>query len=464
MTDTIWCPDLSRFPGPKYQSLTRALREAIRGGDLAEGARLPTVRDLAWRLSMTPGTVARAYQIATQEGLLSGEVGRGTFVAARGGRPVARPALYIAPDTQMVDLRAPELPDVGQGAAFARALRRMADRMGPDWLSYPSQQAEAPLRAAVVDWVSDRVMGPVATDDVVLVNGGQNAIGLVFQTCLRGDRPVILLEDLAYPGIRHAATLMRAEAIGLEMDDEGVRPDALEAACRAHANAQVLCLTPQGQNPTAVRMGPARRAEIAAIVRRYDLKILEDDCYSVADSDVPQMRALAPERTWYVGSLSKSVSAALRFGYIVCPSGQGESGRLTAQHTFFALARPVSDLCLELLTSGAAERIRADVAAELAPRLQMVVNMLGAYHVSWQPGLPFVWLRMPKGWRASGFARRAEAEGVLVRTADTYALSHGRAPNAVRLAIAGNLPRARFEAGIAALARLLAAPPQELSV
>ncbi len=464
MTDTIWQPDLSQSDGPKYLGLARALRDAVRGGDLAEGARLPTVRDLAWRLKMTPGTVARAYQMVTAEGLLSGEVGRGTFVATGAARSGPRPALYIEPDARIVDLRSPELPDVGQGAVFSRALRGIADRMGPDWLTYPSQSAEAPLRAAVVNWLSDRVMGPVAADDVVLVNGGQNAIGLVFQACLSGEKPVVLLEDLAYPGIRQAAALMRAEPVGLEMDSQGVRPDALESACRRHATAQILCITPQAQNPTAVCMGSERRAEIAGIARRYGLQILEDDCYSVSDSDLPHVRALAPERTWYVGSLSKSVSAALRFGYVVCPTGQGEAGRLTAQHAFFALARPVSDLCLELLTSGDALRIRRDVMAELAPRLQSAVNTLGAFELSWQPGCPFVWLRMPKGWRASSFARIAEAEGVLMRSADTYALNHGRAPNAVRLAISGIVPRPRFDAAIATLARLLASPPQELSV
>ena len=76
--DTIWQPVLMAKEGPKYLALVRALRAAIRVGDLAEGEQLPTVRDLAWRLSVTPGTVSRAYQIATQEGLLRATVGRGT--------------------------------------------------------------------------------------------------------------------------------------------------------------------------------------------------------------------------------------------------------------------------------------------------------------------------------------------------------------------------------------------------
>ena len=75
MTDTTWRPDLTQFPGPKYLALTRALREAIRAGELPPGSQLPTVRDLAWDLHVTPGTVSRAYQLATQEGLLAATVG-----------------------------------------------------------------------------------------------------------------------------------------------------------------------------------------------------------------------------------------------------------------------------------------------------------------------------------------------------------------------------------------------------
>ena len=73
-------------------------------------------------------------------------------------------------------------------------------------------------------------------------------------------------------------------------------------------------------------------------------------------------------------------------------------------------------------------------------------------------------VQMPQGWRASTFVRMAEARGVLVRSADEYALVHGRAPNALRIAIAANLPREGFEAAIRKLADLLARPPADLSV
>jgi DNA-binding transcriptional MocR family regulator len=467
VTDTTWAPDLTQFPGPKYLGLSRALRDAIRNGDLPANSQLPTVRDLAWRLHLTPGTVARAYQLATQEGLLAATVGRGTFVAAQTPRLGPTQALYTerrsGGATGLVDLRPPQVPEVGQAQAFRAGLLEMAGQTEAGWLDYTSQMGEGPLRAEIVTWMGDRILGPIGPEDVALTHGGQNAVSLIFDCCLRGERPVVLIEDLAYPGFRYAARAARAEVVPVEIDDQGIVPEALEAACRRYG-AQVLCLTTEAQNPTTGRMPIKRRQEIAEIARRYDLQVLEDDCYSVAETDIPSLRALAPERVWLVGSVSKTISAALRFGYVICPSGMGEAGRLTAQHGFFALSRPVAYLMLHLFRSGAAAAIKARVQAEFAARQQVLVNLLGAYDLGWQPGVPFVWLRMPLGWRASTFVRMAEAQGVLVRSADEYALVHGRAPNAVRIAIAGNLSRDAFEGAMRTLAELLAKPPSDLSV
>ena len=466
VTDTTWQPDLTRYPGPKYLGLSRALRDAIRSGQLPAGSQLPTVRDLAWRLQLTPGTVARAYQLATQEGLLAATVGRGTFVAAQTPRLGPTQPLYLervtGGSTGLVDLRPPQVPEVGQAEAFRAALIAMAEGVSTGWLDYTSQRAEAPLRAEVVKWLGDRVLGPISAEDIALANGGQNAIGLILDCCLRGERPAVLIEELAYPGFRYAARAARAEVVAVEIDDHGVTPESLEAACRRHP-AQVLCLTTEAQNPTTGRMPLDRRLAIAGIARAFDLQIIEDDCYSVAESAIPSMRALAPERVWLIGSLSKTLSAALRFGYVACPAGMGEAGRLAAQHSFYALSRPVAELCHRLFSGGAAAAIRARVQAEFSERLQGMVNRLGAFDLAWQPGVPFVWLRMPMGWRASAFTRMAEAEGVLVRPADEYALIGGRAPNAVRLAIAGNLPRKEFDAALDVLARLLGNPPSDLA-
>ncbi len=464
---TIWAPDLAQFDGPKYLALAHALREAIRDGGLAEGSRLPPVRELAWELKITPGTVARAYHIGIQEGLLEAAVGRGTFVAARAPQFGPSVALHEPVGTRShqgpVDMRSPTLPDVGQSAAIAAILTEIIPEIGQDWLEYPGLRRDRPLREALVDYLSDRRLGRIEPDDVALAHGGQNAVGLVLQCCLRGDRPQVFCEDLAYPGFRYAARLNRADVVPVAVDGWGMRADALDAACRRHGG-RIVCLTTAAQNPTTVRMPLERREDIVRVARKHDLQIIEDDCYTVSAPRDPALRALAPERCWYLTSFSKSHSAGLRFGAIVCPTGLGEAGRLAGQHSHFGMPRPVTEIVLRLLTSGQALTLRDRVHEEISARLAEMVAAFDGFDLSWQDGLSFVWLRLPRGWRASTFAREAEGAGVLIRSADEYALQDGTAPNAVRIAIPGGESRERYREAVQALARLLADPPADLPV
>ncbi|MGC1487875.1 MAG: aminotransferase class I/II-fold pyridoxal phosphate-dependent enzyme, partial [Albidovulum sp.] len=227
---------------------------------------------------------------------------------------------------------------------------------------------------------------------------------------------------------------------------------------------RVVCVTPEAQNPTTARMSLERRQAIVEVAVHHDLQIIEDECYSVAESALPSLRALAPDRVWHISSISKSLSAGLRFGAIVAPTGLGEAARLAAQHNYFSLPRLVTDVVLSLLRSGEAHKLRAKVQAVIERRLELTLNILGRHDLRWQRGLSFVWLPMPSGWRASTFIREAESLGVLVRSADEYALVDGRAPSAVRIALACGIPEAQFTDALARLAGLLDAPRGDLAV
>jgi DNA-binding transcriptional MocR family regulator len=466
---TIWQPDLTQFDGPKYLALSHALREAVRSGDLPEGTRLPPVRELAWALSITPGTVARAYQIVTQDGLLEATVGRGTFVARRRARLGPTQPIFEEHEidregaSQVTDLRSPQLPDVGQSAAIAGILTQIAETMGTDHLEYPTLRRDEPLRQAYAEWLGDQALGPFGPDDVALTLGGQNAVGIILQCCLRGERPYVFCEELAYAGFRRSARLNRAEVAPVALDQQGMTPDALDAACRRYGG-RIVCITPDAQNPTAVCMPLDRRIALTRVARTHDLQIIEDNCYSVTAASGPSFRALAPERTWNVTSLSKCISAGLRFGAIVAPTGLGEAARLATQHSYFGLPRPVSDIAYALLRSGEATRLRDKVQQVFTRRLEIALNILGRHEMNWQRGLSFIWLPMPRGWRASTFTRLAEASGVLIRSADEYALTDGRAPNAVRIALSGLIPEGDFIQAMTKLAALLDAPPDDLPV
>ncbi|CUH77267.1 PLP-dependent aminotransferase family protein [Tropicibacter naphthalenivorans] len=453
--------------GPKYRALAQAIREAIAAEELAPGDKLPPVRELGWTLQMTPGTVARAYAILTDEGALKGEVGRGTFVAEPAPVDSARDlrwAQHNQPqDTDTVSFFSTKLPDAGQVALIHDAYRRMAENPVGALLNYPSAQAYEPARRAVLRWLSDTALGVVSHDDLVLSHGGQSGVSLVMQAVLKGSRPVVLVEELFYPGFRRAAQLLRAQVVSVPMDSQGVIPEALEEIATKH-DAQLFCTSAEVHNPTGIFTPHARRQQIADVAARRGFHILEDDCYRLGASRAASYRALLPEQAWYVSSISKALTPALRIGFAVAPQQHSAALRRVAEYGFFGLAHPLAILTQDLLTRDETYEVMDRVRAELSRYIRAAVNGLGGFELSWSDEIPFLWLQLPEGWRAGAFAQAAEAQGVQVRAAEDFALRSGTPPHAVRIGINAQISMRSFEAAIARLRALLDNPPEQIVV
>ncbi|MHA6323498.1 aminotransferase-like domain-containing protein [Roseivivax sp. CAU 1753] len=454
--------------GPKYRALAEAIRDGIATGALVPGAKLPPVRDLAFDLRITPGTVARAYTILTDSGAATAEVGRGTFVAADAGPRRAAP-LPVWPqgggdrDQHDVSLYSPRLPDCGQVQLVQSAFARLAQHPPERLMNYPSRPSFRPARAAVIDWLASTPLGPVSEADLVLSHGGQNGIGLAMQAVLRGAKPTVLVEELSYPGFRRAAELLRAEVVAVPMDRDGLLPDALDTLARKHA-AQILCTSPEIHTPTGLLTPLSRRRAIAEVARKRDFHIIEDDCCRIGRSHTLSYRALLPTQAWYVTSISKSVTPALRVGFTIAPDGWQAELRRVAEYGFFGIAPPLADLVADVLGDPGLPRVLDAVRAEYGRYIRAAVNTLGGFDLTWREDMPFLWLRLPQGWRAAAFVQAAEVEGVQIRAADEFALRDGFAPHAVRLSINAQVSLAAFEAALGRLRALLENPPDRIAV
>ena len=470
--DTIWRPELPQGHGPKYKAVAASLRCGIEAGTLKEGDKLPPVRELAWQLGITPGTVARAYSVLTDQGVLTAEVGRGTFVAtAKAVQPIYREntieedsAIHNAEaQTRQINLFSPHLPNVGQAELIRELLAEVAQDPPSGMMHYPNRRNQRPAAEAAAAWMSSGPLGVVRADQVVLTHGGQNAILMILQTVLRGRRPVVLVEELSYPGFRRAADLLRAEVVPVAMDAQGVIPEALEAAAQAH-DAQVFCTSPEVHNPTCGCTPLVRREAIADVARRMNLQILDDDCYRLGEAQAPGYRSLAPEISWHVSSISKSVTPALRLGIAVAPDGQAGHLRRTAENSFFGIATPMADLCAKLLTHPKLPELMDRARREIGAYVQCAVNGLGGYELMWRADVPFLFLHLPEGWRAGAFVQAAESRGVRIRPAEEYTCRDARAPHAVRFAINAGVSLEAFEDAVGRLRDLLDNPPEQINV
>ncbi|MGJ8611361.1 MAG: PLP-dependent aminotransferase family protein, partial [Octadecabacter sp.] len=360
-------------------------------------------------------------------------------------------------DEAIADFRSSRVPDVGQGRLIDAAMLRLAQSHRRRHINYPTQETDLEGRQALIQWLSAVNLGTFDADDIVLANGAQNACLMALFAVLSGPTPVILAEDLAYPGVRHAARLLRAKVVGVEMDDQGIIPSALADAFREHGG-QALVTSPEIHSPTTIQTPLARKTEIADVARSLNLTIIEDDCHASVNATTPCYRAILPEQSYYVSSLTKSVSGALRYGFAVAPQGQGEVLRQVAQSAHYGVSQPITDICTALIMSGDAAMIRQQVADAIAARVRMAVNALGRWDIKWREDAPFIWLSLPQGWRSSRFMTECEQNGVLVKPADEFALPDDRAPNAIRLAIGTCVNDDLFREGLAVINRLLSNP------
>ena len=472
--DTIWLPDITGREGPKYKALADAIRSAIEEGALTVKQKLPPVRDLAWDLKIPPGTVARAYTLLTDEGTLEAAVGRGTFVAKpKAVSEFSNKTDYLVdvvtlpnsvnPTPDVVRLTSPQLPDVGQAALIQGLMAQVAANPRSGVMHYPNRATFKPAREAVLTWLRGTPLGPIDESDIVLSHGGQNGVSLALQSILHGSNPVILVEELSYPGFLRAAALLRAEVIAIPMDAHGMIPEAIAAVAKSQ-NVQAICTSPEVHNPTGLFTPQARRDEIAEVARQHDIQIIEDDCYRMGASRAPSYRMIAPERGWYVSSISKTLTPALRIGFVVAPKRSVPALRRSAEYGFFGLSTLLADLTERLLGEPEAAECASKVNAIFSRYVQTCVNHLGGFDLTWHKDVPFVWLRLPQGWRASAFCQAAEAAKVQIRPAEEFAGREARAQHAVRIAINAQIDHDHFEAALMRLSNLLNNPPERIGV
>ena len=457
---TSWQPDLAPYRGPRYRAIAEALSEDVRHGRLPPGTRLPTHRDLAWRLRVTVGTVSRAYAEAERRGLITGEVGRGTFV-----RPHGRDRLGPLPDPHapnFVDLSINRPRAPGEAALMAEALERLAATPDlPALLDYQPHPGSPADRAAGAAWMARSGLAAEA-ERVVVTTSGQHAMACVLAAVTQaGD--TLAVEALTYPGMRALASLLHLKLVPLALDEQGVVPDALEAACAA-GPVRAAYLLPNLQNPTTATLPVERRRTLGDIARRHGVMLLEDDVYGFLPSDpLPPLASFAPEHVFYMTSTSKSLMPGLRIGYIHAPKGRVEAVTAAVRASTFSAPPLMARIASSWIEDGTADRLVAAKRAEMARRQELVRRLFAGFDYRSDPAASHFWLTLPEPWRADAFAAVAQRHGTRITPAAAFAVGR-HAPDAVRICIGMPPTIADLEGGLSRLTELLAAPEMESSV
>lgn len=451
----MWVPEISESEGPRYLALASAISEAIENGDLPPGQKLPPQRDLAQKLNVTVGTVGRAYNVAKERQLLSSQVGRGTFVREL---TMEEGTVNYLPERKpgTIDFACYSLSVPGLVDSISNALIGVAHRSSLLPLQkYGPAPGFLPHRSAGATWIG-KTGFKVPPETILVCNGAQQALMLAM-TALTKSGETVLVEELAYSGIKALGSLLERKLEGVAIDEYGMIPAALEQKI-IESNARLVYMQPTCHNPTGAVMPEDRRRKIADIIKRNAVLAIEDDgaIGGLRDRPLP-LAHFAPDNVLYLTGLSKTISPALRIAYLACPQQIVEHMSNTLHALTLANAPIMAELAATLINEGTADMIAERNLKALGARHALISARLGSIEYSSHPAAFFIWLKLPVHWSSKEFYEAARRAGVSVVPSDNFTIGRN-APNAVRISVnAGQKPEL-VEKGLDTLIKLMKTP------
>lgn len=440
-----WLKRFTPGEGKIYLGILRALEDAIREGELQVGDQIPPQRTVASMLGVDFTTVTRAYSAARARGLIEGSVGRGTFVT--GPLP--------ADDVGLVDL-ALDAPPQPQGLLMAQVLREttraILERTDVATLmAYHQGAGSLGQRVAAATWL-EPCLGEVTPERILVSAGGEVALSALLSTLFKpGD--ALVVEPLTYRGFLVLARHFQLRLIPCPVDDEGFVPERLAQICATESPSALYCI-PTLQTATTATMGIERRREVARICRQANLLIIEDDAFGrVPQESLPAIAVFAPERTYYVSTLSKALSPGLRHAFIAAPDAESAQRILLVLRYLSIMPTPLlSAVVTTWIREGMAEQLLQAIRRETRERRALAGSILPNTHGG--ADSPHVWLDLPQTANTARLRTLAREKGLSMLTAEMYATTtayrHG-----MRISLGAPVKQSLLVEGLQALAPVL---------
>lgn len=419
------------------EAVMAEIRRRIETRGLAPGARVPSLRRLAGNLAVSKSTVVEAYDRLAAEGTITARPGSGFYVTRR-TRPFS-----LAPGPRRTDreidplwimrqsldqaglsrpgcgwLPAEWLPD----AALRRAMRALARDASADLAEYDAPLGFAPLRRHLADRLDARGIeaGP---DRILLTDSGTQAIDLVCRFLLQpGD--TVLLDDPCYFNFQAILRAHRAQVVGVPYTPAGPDLEAFARAATEH-RPRLYVTNATLHNPTGTSLPAASVHRLLKLAEAHDMVIVEDDIFADFETEpAPRLAAFdGLDRVIQVGSFSKTLSAAVRCGFVAARPDWIDGIADLKLATAFGNAAMAAQLVHRLLVDGSYRRHLDGLRGKLARAMGVTARRLETAGLTlWtepRAGM-FLWARLPDGLDSAAVARRALAHGVVLAPGNVF--------------------------------------------
>jgi GntR family transcriptional regulator / MocR family aminotransferase len=485
-----------RSETPLHKQLYDELRMAILAGRLKPGERVPSTRGLSHSLGVSRATVTQSYEQLLSEGYLRAATGSGTFVGCElpdellktrpveTSLPAARPQeaarrIELSRYGASIEDSAPfEPPEPDAPINFKTGRPALDEFPSHQWRRLmlkhfrakdhsllscaEGSQGYEPLREAIAGYLRHARAVKCDADQVVVVNGAQQAIDLIAKLLIdRGDS--VAVENPGYLVARRVFMAHGAELIPLPVDESGIVVEALTS--KSKGGLKLVYVTPSHQFPTGVTLTLPRRLDLLCWAEKTGAMIVEDDYdseFRFNSRPIPSLQGLADgDSVIYVGTFSKVLFPSLRIGYLVAAPSLA---RVFARAKWLAdLQTPTVEqrVLADFIIEGHLERHLRRMRTLYDNRRQTLVRALETHFggrvtiLGGNAGMHLM-IRLRSGLDDDEIARRARAAGVGMVSARLYYLGEGGPRNMAEFVLGySGLSERRIREGVRRLAKIL---------
>ncbi|MEM7113274.1 MAG: PLP-dependent aminotransferase family protein [Chloroflexota bacterium] len=306
------------------------------------------------------------------------------------------------------------------------------ETLGPDSLQYGRSEGYEPLR----EWVASQT-NHVNPNNVVIISGSQQALDLAGKLFIMpGDKIVVAAPT--YAGAIGTFQVYGAEFLGVQCDNEGMLPDALEQALQQEPRL-IYCI-PNFMNPTGVDMSLARRQQVVELATKYDVPILEDDPYGALRFEgarKPCLYELAPEQVLYASTFSKTLAPGLRLAWLVVPDWAQEKVVMAKQTADLQTASYTQRFIHQLLEDDFLDRQISQLCGYYRQQRNWMLDAMARHfpaevRYAKPTGGMFIWCELPAHVNTTTLLEKALAQNVAYMPGGSF-YTDGSGQNTLRL-------------------------------
>lgn len=426
--------------GTRIESVMQLVRQRIERRTLTPGARLPSVREMAAVSGYSKSTVVEAYDRLAAEGTIRARPGSGFYVAAALAPldlaemdpetdPQIDPLWMLRQSFSRADALRPGcgwLPDRWMAEELIRkGLRQIARApAGQTLVSYGTAAGSDALRRLIARRLLDQGV-EAAPDQVMLTDSGTHAIDLVLRFLVEpGD--TVLLDDPCYFNFQALLRAHRVKLVGVPMTPTGPDPEAFAQLLAAH-RPRVYITNSAIHNPTGAQLSAPLCHRILKHAEAHDLVIVEDDILADFEEELaPRYAAFdGLDRVIRVGSFSKSLSSAIRLGYIAA-TPDWIAAMTDLRIATGLTGNPISAELVRLVLSDSGyrrhmEKLRGRIAQARHASLRCLKSLGIAPWIEPDAGF-FLWCKLPGGIDAAEIARQGLARNIVYAPGNVFSI------------------------------------------